>query len=127
MKQLILPTIAFALILASACHKETKAERYTREARETTAQCPMAIDANTVMDSMTYTSATHCFTYYYKVSGLADSVLLANEPIFRQQIYERLLNSPDMLPYIQDSLSFRYVYRTDTSSTAAPVMDFVFL
>lgn len=107
-----------------SCHKETKPERYARDARETTAQCPMAIDANTVMDSMTYTPTDHRFTYYYMVSGIADSVLRANEEMFRRQILERLMNSTEMLPYIQDGVSFRYVYRT--SATGAPVMDFVY-
>ena len=110
------------ILLVVACHKETKAERYAREAKETTAQCPMAIDANTTMDSMTYTLDTHRFTYYYTLNGISDSLLLANEELFRQQIRERLLNSTDLLPYIQDHMSFRYVYRTPTSST--PIMDF---
>ena len=112
------------ILLVVACHKETKAERYAREAKETTAQCPMAIDANTTMDSMTYTLDTHRFTYYYTLNGISDSLLLANEELFRQQIHERLLNSTDLLPYIQDHMSFRYVYRTATSST--PLMDFVY-
>lgn len=112
------------IFLCAACHKETKAERYAREAREATAQCPMAIDANTVMDSMTYTPSTHRFTYYYKVNGVADSVLTDNAEMLHQQILDRLLNATDMIPYIQDGVTFRYVYRTDT--TVAPVMDFVY-
>lgn len=112
------------IFLCAACHKETKAERYAREAREATAQCPMAIDANTVMDSMTYTPSTHRFTYYYKVNGVADSVLTDNAEMLRQQILDRLLNATDMIPYIQDGVTFRYVYRTD--NTVAPVMDFVY-
>ncbi len=123
MRKLLIPA-TIVLIFASACHKETKAERYAREARETTAQCPMAIDANTVMDSMTYTPSTHRFTYYYKVNGVPDSVLMANAEMLRQQILERLINATDMIPYIQDNVSFRYVYRTDT--TFAPVMDFLY-
>lgn len=109
------------LLCFVACHKETKAERYAREARETTAQCPMAIDANTMLDSMTYTPSDHRFTYYYMVNGIADSVLKANEEMLRQQIADRLLNATDMIPYLQDSMSFRYVYRT--SATSAPVLE----
>lgn len=108
-----------------SCHKETKTERYAREARETTAQCPMSIDANTTMDSMVYVPSDHRFTYYYKVNGVTDSTLKTNEEMLRQQIHERLLNAPDMLPYIQDGLSFRYVYHTN-DSTNAPVLDFVY-
>lgn len=111
-------------VVTLSCHKETKAERYAREARETTTQCPMAIDANTTMDSMTYTPSDHRFTYYYMVNGVADSILKANEEMLRQQIHDRLLNATDMIPYIQDGVSFRYVYRTN--ATGAPVLDFVY-
>lgn len=122
MKKLLIPaTVALIFV---ACHKETKADRYAREAHETTAQCPMAIDANTVMDSMVYTPTDHRFTYYYKVNGVADSILKANEEMLCQQIRERLMNATDMVPYIQDGLSFRYVYHT--RATGAPVMDFVY-
>ena len=116
--------LSLILLFFTACHKETKAERYAREAKETTAQCPMAIDASTVMDSMTYTVTDNRFTYYYKVNGIADSLLKANEPMFRRQILDRLLNATDMLPYVQDKVSFRYVYRTGLNDT--PVMDFLY-
>ena len=76
------------------------------------------------MDSMTYTATNNRFTYYYKVSGIADSLLTANEPMFRRQILDRLLNATDMLPYVQDKVSFRYVYRTGVNDT--PVMDFLY-
>lgn len=112
------------MFVTLSCHKETKAERYAREARETTAQCPMSIDANTTMDSMVYVPSDHRFTYYYKVNGVTDSTLKTNEEMLRQQIHERLLNAPDMIPYIQDGLSFRYLYRT--SATGDPVLDFVY-
>lgn len=126
MKKLILVILTFMLMFTSSCHKETKAERYAREARETTAQCPMAIDANTVMDSMTYTIDSHCFTYYYKVQGVSDSILIVNKEIYRQQILDRLLNSPEMLPYIKDKVSFRYIYHMDSAFNAEPVMDFLY-
>ena len=126
MKRLILVVFAFVQMLVSACRKETRTERYAREARETTAQCPMAIDANTVMDSMVYMTDTHCFTYYYKVYGVPDSILIANKEFYRRQILDRLLNSPDMLPYIQDKVSFRYIYRMGASSNVEPMMDFLY-
>ena len=112
------------LLLVVACHKETQAERYAREARETTAQCPMAMDANTILDSMTYTITSHRFTYYYMINGISDSLLVANEQMLRQQIIDRLLNATDMIPYLKDGVSFRYVYRTD--SLSEPVLDFTY-
>ena len=120
MRKRFLPTFTL-LLLITACHKETKVERYTRDARETTAQCPMAIDSNTTLDSMTYSAIDHRFTYYYNVQGIEDSVLKSQEPNFRSQILDRLLNTTDMIPYVQDGISFRYVYRTKASGN--PIMD----
>ena len=81
----------------------------------------MSIDSNTTLDSMTYSAIDHRFTYYYKVQGIEDSVLKSQEPSFRSQILDRLLNTTDMIPYVQDGISFRYVYRTKASGN--PIMD----
>lgn len=112
------------LLFIAACHKETKAERYAREAKETTAQCPMTMDVNTTLDSMTYSVTNHRFTYYYMVNGISDSFLVANEQRLRQQVIDRLLNATDMIPYIKDGVSFRYVYRTDSFSKQ--LLDFTY-
>ena len=101
------------LLLVVACHKDTKAVRYAREAIHTTAQCPMAMDAN-----------LNRFTYYYMVNGISDSILIAGEQLLRQQVIDRLLNATDMIPYLQDGVSFRYVYRT--SPTPHPLLDFTY-
>ena len=84
----------------------------------------MAMDANTTLDSMTYTVANHRFTYYYMVNGISDSFLVANEQMLRQQVIDRLLNATDMIPYIKDGVSFRYVYRTDSFSES--LIDFTY-
>lgn len=97
----------------SACHRETKAERYMREARELTAQCPMTLDLCTQMDSMTYSLDAHSFTYYYTVSNISEEVLLAQREELYGQLRQRLLNAPEMQAYINDGMSFRYVYRSD--------------
>ena len=112
------------LLLVVACHKDTKAVRYAREAIHTTAQCPMAMDANTTLDSMTYTASLNRFTYYYMVNGISDSILIAGEQLLRQQVIDRLLNATDMIPYLEDGVSFRYVYRT--SPTPHPLLDFTY-
>ena len=51
-------------------------------------------------------------------------MLRANEESFRRQIIDLILNSTDMIPYVQDGMTFRYVYRT--SATDTPVMDIVY-
>lgn len=123
MKKLLYLVAAF-LVLATACHKETKAERYAREASETTRQCPMAVDANTVMDSMVYVKHENGFSYYYIVNDIPDSVLLANQAMFKSQILDRLKNSLDMRPYLLDSMTFRYIYRTKPEGQ--PLMSFTY-
>jgi hypothetical protein len=49
---------------------------------------------------------------------------VANEQRLRQQVIDRLLNATDMIPYIKDGVSFRYVYRTD--SFPPQLLDFTY-
>lgn len=124
MKKVLCMTLLAGTLLATACKQETKAERYAREARETSAQCPMAIDVYTTMDSMTYAMADNSFSYHYTVSSVSDSLLLVQRSELEQQILLQLKNAPEMRPYIEDRMTFRYIYRS--SETGNPLMEFVF-
>ena len=122
MKKTILLLLAASASLCG-CMRETKPERYAREAREVTAQCPMALDFYTTMDSMTYVEADNRFCYYYTVSQLSDSLLLAQREALRPQLRDKLLNAPEMRPYIEDGMAFSYVYRNAEGET---LMEFRF-
>lgn len=117
-------TLLAGAMLATACKQETKAERYAREAREVSAQCPMALDICTTMDSMTYAKADNSFSYHYTVSSVSDSLLLAQRDELELQTLGQLQNAPEMRPYIEDRMTFRYIYRS--SETGNPLMEFVF-
>lgn len=109
-KATFLLPLAVLLLSATGCRQESKTERYMREARQLTAQCPMVLDACTQMDSLTYDKEGHRFTYSYTVTNVHDSLLLMQQAELREQLLQRLANSPEMRPYMEDSMNFCYIY-----------------
>lgn len=122
MKKIGLFFPAFLFFMLVGC-VESKQERYLRAARELNAQCPMQLDAYTAIDSMVYTPAVHSLTYYYRVSNVADSVLLQQREQLEVELWKGILNSTEMLPYIEDKVTFCYCYRTDSTDC---LLDFTF-
>lgn len=108
----LLPLIGLLLSATGCRRQENKIDRYMREARELTEQCPMMLDACTQMDSLTYNEYGHHFTYNYTVINMPDSFLLNRQTQLREQLLQRLVNSPEMRPYKEDLMNFYYIYRT---------------
>lgn len=115
MKKIFITSILFGLIIAG-CNKTDKTERYTKEAQELSKQCPRALDEFTTMDSVRYLPSLKRFAYYYSVKGIEDSLLTIQKENLELQLFEQLTNSPDMHPYIADSLSFQYIYHSVASN-----------
>lgn len=109
----LLPLIGLLLSATGCRRQESKIERYMREAREVTEQCPMMLDACTQMDSLTYEEYGHHFTYNYTVINVHDSILLNQQTELREQLLQRLVNSPEMRPYMEDLMNFYYIYRSE--------------
>lgn len=121
MKKIYLISMLAAMICGSC--QEKKTELYAREAKEMTEQCPMILGKYIRMDSVAYFEPTNEFVYYYMMDSQMsmDSI----EPKYvRQELLNQIKNSPEMMPYIKDSMTFRYVYRT--ASSGEVVMDFRF-
>ncbi len=95
--------LAFILLLTTACI-ESKRETYVQEAKEYTAMCPMALDEKTTIDSMTYDAERNAFVYHYTMGTL----LIADGESLKVELCQELLNSPAMLPYLKDSVTFVY-------------------
>lgn len=96
----------FILLLATAC-QESKRETYVREAKEYTAMCPIALDEVTTIDSMTYDAERNAFVYHYTLG----TPLIADGNGLKAELCRELQNSPDMLPYMKDSVTFIYRFR----------------
>lgn len=121
MKKIYVISLLVAMICGSC--QEKKARRYAREAEEMTKICPIMLGRYIQMDSVHYLEPTNEFVYYYLMDSLMTMEYLNPESV-RQELLNRMKNSPEMMPYIQDSMTFRYVYRSAPSCEV--VMDFRF-
>lgn len=122
MKKAIIPALAVMMVIA-ACHN-SKVERYTREAQETTAQCPMALDAYTTLDSMTYAEKGNQFNYYYSIAEISDSLILAQKDEINRQTLQHLINLPEMRPFLEDEVTFKYIYRSKAAGREIMTLQF---
>lgn len=115
----------FALFILAAC-QETLEERCAREAKEfTTKQCPLQIDAYTIMDSMTFVPATHTIVYAYTLNGLLDDTTYLNRQNPRQLLLDEIKNSPNLKLYKEAGYSFRYTY-TSTKNKGTKLFEATF-
>lgn len=108
----------------TCCKRETKAEGYAREARNLTMQCPMSLDPYTQMDSLVYGEAGNEFVYYYTVMGLDGEQLKGQREALQGQLLDRLINAVEMRPYMEDNMTFKYVYRLNTVDNDSLVFTF---
>lgn len=98
--------------ILTACRQETREERFARDARELTEQCPIAIDTNTYLDSLVYDKENTTYQYCYSLHGFTDEQLteLVTYPTFVEQIKFNVQNSVEMKPYKDAGITFRYYY-----------------
>ncbi len=114
----VLALICFGTLLAlCACKRETKDERFRREFQQfTQKECPKLIDENTRMDSICYDIDIRTLSEYYTVMNeldvdaiYADGQLMST---FRESMLKGLKGSLPMKAYKDESITFRYVYRS---------------
>ena len=114
----VLALICFGTLLAlCACKRETKDERFRREFQQfTQKECPKLIDENTRMDSICYDIDIRTLSEYYTVMNeldvdaiYADGQLMST---FRESMLKGLKGSLPMTAYKDESITFRYVYRS---------------
>ena len=108
-------TIGSALLLTAltglASCQESLEDRCAREAREYTRKnCPVMVDRNIQMDSMTFDRATHTIGYVYSVKGALDDSLTINSNNPRALLLQQVRNSPNLKLYKEAAYSFRYTY-----------------
>ena len=110
-----LPFYLFALLLlsvATAC-QETLEERCAREAATYTKKnCPMQIDAYTVMDSMMFDAASHTIIYAYTLSGPLDDTAFINKQKPKERLLQEVKNSTHLKLYKEAAYNFRYTYHS---------------
>lgn len=119
---------ALLVALAASCGKETRDERFLREAREfTQKQCPKRVDPGTVMDSLTFDPEARSLTYDYTVSGALDADSLYTDEllsVFHEKVLREIKTSIPMKPYKDAGLSFVYRYTSDRSGARLLRLEF---
>lgn len=75
--------------------------------------CPARLGQNITIDSMTFDVTTHTLHYYYRLSGVADSVGAMQTDDVRQTLLKDLRNTTSMKAYKDAGYNFAYTYRSE--------------
>lgn len=117
-----------AVILCGACKRETKDEKFQQDFLQfTQKECPKYVDPCTRLDSAYYDIGSKTISYHYTVQDDLDNDSIYTEELidaFRENILKGLKNSIPMKPYKDESITFRYDYRSIT--TGKMLLDLTF-
>jgi len=98
------------LLLFTAC-QESLEDRCAREAKEYNMQnCPMKMEDNVILDSLTFERGTHTLHYYYRLTGVADVEGALNKEEAIAILKEGLKNTTSMRAYKDAKYNFAYTY-----------------
>ena len=104
---------AAALMLLMAGCRESLEERGAREAAEYTRKhCPTPVDKDIMMDSMTFDTEHHTFSYCYTLSEELDDSATIHNGNPRELLLRQLRNSTHLKLYKEAGYNFRYVYHS---------------
>lgn len=113
MKNLIKFIIGFLLLAVATACQESLEERCAREAATYTKKnCPMQIDAYTVMDSMMFDATTHTIIYAYTLSGPLDDTAFIYKQMPKERLLQEVKNSTHLKLYKEAGYNFRYTYHS---------------
>jgi hypothetical protein len=102
------------LVLFIASCQESLEDRCAREAKQYTAKnCPVRMDKNIIMDSLTFEKATHTLHYYYRLTGLADKDGALDSIDAKSLLKNELKNSTSMKTYKDNGYNFAYTYHSE--------------
>lgn len=105
--------LAVLTLLFVAC-QESLEDRCEREVKELTAKrCPMVLDSNTTMDSITFDRNTHTLHYYYRLTGAADRGDLLEKTNAAETLRQGLKNNTETQIYKDNKYNFTYTFRSE--------------
>lgn len=118
--------IFFSLILTFVSCQESLEERCDREAREFTKKnCPVVLDKDMTLDSMTFDKATTTIHYYYTVGGQVDDAQALKRVNARKTLLDALRNTTSIKNYKEAGYNFNYIYWSK-SKKGKKVADYTF-
>ncbi len=102
--------IMVGALMAMGC-QESLEDRCAREAKEYTEKhCPMMVEKNIVMDSMTFDKSSHVISYVYTLKNELDDTAVVNGSKSKGLLLEQVRNSANLKLYKDEGYGFRYVY-----------------
>ena len=114
MKKLILCFLMMSILISC---QQSRQEKLRKEALQTSIMCPIRIDKETTLDSMTYHQSDNTLFYYYSLIGSLDNAQKINNlrpQIIKNQL-ETVKNSIELRKYKEWGISFCYIYFSKTS------------
>ena len=109
--------VMVVLALTMTACQESLEDRCERETKEFTAkQCPLQMDSNTRIDSLTFERATHTIHYYYTLTGRADDEEVLKQINPAQLLKTELKNNTTMRVYKENKYGFAYTYHSEKDS-----------
>ena len=105
--------LVLTAIVFGAC-QESMEDRCEREAKEFTKRnCPTMIEAEIMIDSMTFERSTHTIHYYYKLTGNSDRADAYKADEVKTLLKNALKNTTSVQIYKDEGYSFEYTYRSE--------------
>lgn len=121
--------LAASVVFTLSC-RETLDERLSRESKDFTKRyCPKQIDANVVLDSVTYSlvsDSLKAYEYHYSVRGDSSTVnyLKSQYTMLRKEFKSRISNTPDLKLLRENGIPLKYNFRL--MGRKKPFMNFSF-
>lgn len=115
MKKLIIACSLVAIVIGLvSCKKQTIDDVAEEQAKGLTENCPFVVGDGIVNDSVTYNRTTRTLSYYFTVAGEIDSAeyMESNKQATHDALASDLRNQIELNRYIEEGISFRYVYHS---------------
>ena len=107
--------ILLAMVALLLACQESLENRAARESDEYTRKfCPVKINDNTTLDSLTFDITSHTFTRYFSIVADSQSIQRAEEKkaYFAEELIKEVKLDTSLKPFKENGYAFRFVYRS---------------
>lgn len=110
--------VGMAMMTISACQHSSLEDRAEKDAKDFTERyCPTPVQNMQRTDSITFDKATHTFSYYYTLTGDADSQKNVNtvRSKIQKALIDDLIGNTASKAYKEQGYNYHYVFRSETT------------
>lgn len=112
-RQIIVLLVCFAGMMCTTSCQESLPERCQREAKEYTEKnCPVKVENNVILDSMTFDRKTLTINYFYTLENeLDDETMIGTQADnLHTLMLNALKNATNIKLYKENGYNFHYIY-----------------